>query len=218
MKKKVTALLTIAFIAILSVTYLTTKNKESDKSLKNDVERKYVYEFDVENSYVYDGTPKTLYKKADLVVIGTIKNEENTEVAEDGNIATNYDIKIEEVVKGKYKKQDIVLNNAGGEVQLDEYLNEAGDSIKNKSFYKEPTSEELKQYVKVTSEDDAMIKNNERRLFFISYDKKLKKYYILNNSAGALLSTANGKARSGDLDKFININEDTVKVAVSDLK
>lgn len=184
MKKNMKVIIPIAVIAIVGIIMIPSvikkydskvlTNKQSvDDNLNND------YEVYYENDYLYM-KPEDLFNHSSLVVIGEYTKSLNSYVGDDQRAHTKEQFKVDKVIKGDYKFDNIVISRTGGTISLEEYIKtQSKEQIEKKGLNKLSKEEIKTSKVKFISEDynlDLKENSNQKYILLLNYSSKNDEY------------------------------------------
>ena len=128
----------------------------------------------------------SLFELADVVIVGSLKENVETYVSDNALPVTTARISVERMYKGTVDKPEILIDYYGGTVSMKEY---AAKQSKEQLQKKIPDySDEVYGNMKVgysISKTDVTIENGKQYLLYLAYNKMNKKYFVLCDGYGA---------------------------------
>lgn len=220
MKNQRLRIFSVMFLLVLIITTVFTGYKKKvitssesantqNKSFvvnKNEI-KKPDYEINVYADYVA-GLPKDLYQIADLVVIGTYKEDIKTFADETGLPITSGKISIDKVIKGNLEEDNAIIQFHGGIIPLKEYLRTEDKIDIQKKGVDSLSEEDIKKKTVGLAQTKFTIQKelDQQYLMFLSYDEETDAYFVGADALGMRPMNEEGKIFNPDTQQYETID------------
>lgn len=187
MKRNIKIIIPIAVIAIVGIIMIPSVSKKYDSKVSTNKQSVDDNKYNINNDYeVYYGNdylymkPEDLFNHSSLVVVGEYTKSLNSYVDDDQRAHTKEQFKVEKVIKGDYKSDNIVISRTGGTISLEEYMRtQSKEQIEKKGLNKLSNEEIKTSKVKFISEDynlDLKENSNQKYILLLNYNSKNDEY------------------------------------------
>lgn len=176
-------------------------NVEKDDVIEENMnisEDKKIY-VDSNSMFGYEPNLENLYKYADLVVVASFSNNSDIHI-DNGMIKTTTEFSVSNILKNNTNldlKDELSFDVVGGVMNLETYLELAGDASANK--FRDIAASERNSYYVIQNTPLELEKDTEYLVFLNIRDNEL----VLNSSYYGIREISNNKVYDYDTDSFI---------------